>query len=71
MKVLIATNQSPFVFGGAEAHALSLKQACERAGHRAVLTLPFSYSSEALLERAVGFWDALKVEDLDTVMSTG
>ncbi len=66
MKVLIVTNQSPFVFGGAEAHALSLKQAVERVGHRAeILTLPFSYSSEALLERAVGFWDALRVEDLD------
>ena len=66
MKVLIVTNQSPFMFGGAEALALSLEQACERAGHRAeILTLPFSYSSEALLERAVGFWDALMVEDLD------
>ena len=66
MKVLIVTNQSPFVFGGAEAHALSLKQAVEQAGHRTeILTLPFSYSSEALLERTVNFWNALRVEDLD------
>ena len=66
-KVLIVTNQSPFVFGGAEAHALSLKQAVEQVGHRAeILTLPFSYSSEALLERAVGFWDALRIKDLDS-----
>ena len=66
MKVLIATNQSPFVFGGAEAHALSLKQAVEAAGHQAeILSLPFSYRSEDLQRRVVGFWDALSVDDLD------
>ena len=66
MKVLIATNQSPFVFGGAEAHALSLKQAVEAAGHKAeILSLPFSYRSEDLQRRVVGFWNALSVDDLD------
>ena len=66
MKVLIATNQSPFVFGGAEAHALSLKQAVEAAGHQAeILSLPFSYRSEDLQRRVVGFWNALSVDDLD------
>ena len=66
MKVLIATNQSPFVFGGAEAHALSLKQAVEAAGHQAeILSLPFSYRSEDLQRRVVGCWNALSVDDLD------
>ncbi|MGI8820795.1 MAG: glycosyltransferase family 4 protein [Chthoniobacterales bacterium] len=43
MRVIIATTQIPFVYGGAEAHAAALEAALREQGHQvALFTLPFN-----------------------------
>jgi glycosyltransferase involved in cell wall biosynthesis len=53
MRILIATTQTPFVRGGAEAHAEGLQAALEAAGHQAELVrLPFKwYPPERILDQ--------------------
>lgn len=52
MKIAIATIQVPFIFGGAEYHALNLKVALEKKGHNVeIITLPFkNYPPEKIVE---------------------
>ena len=52
MRLAIATTKVPFVHGGAEVHALQLRQALERAGHEVELVaVPFRwYPPEKILD---------------------
>jgi glycosyltransferase involved in cell wall biosynthesis len=52
MRIAIATTKTPFVSGGAEAHAAELQAALERAGHQAeIVTFPFKwYPPERVLD---------------------
>lgn len=44
MRIVIATVQVPFVWGGAEYHAKELKEALKRAGHEAeIVAVPFKW----------------------------
>jgi glycosyltransferase involved in cell wall biosynthesis len=44
MRILITTTQVPFIFGGAEVHALSLKKALIERGHEADISfIPFKW----------------------------
>lgn len=63
MRVGILTVQVPFVRGGAEAHARSLRDALREAGHQAeIITLPFAwYPPELLAEQML----ACKLVDVE------
>ncbi len=52
MRVVIATTQVPFVFGGAEIHAEELREAFRQAGHQAeIVAIPFKwYPAERILD---------------------
>ena len=52
MRVVIATVQVPFVYGGAEIHAAELNKALLSQGHESeIVTIPFQYSpSERILD---------------------
>ena len=52
MRIIIATVQVPFIWGGAEYHARELKEALQRAGHEVeIVTVPFKgYPPERILE---------------------
>lgn len=44
MRIVIATVQVPFVWGGAEYHAAELRKALEKAGHKAeIVSIPFKW----------------------------
>jgi len=51
MKIIIATTQVPFIAGGAEIQATSLKTALEKEGHLVeIVTIPFKgYASDVLI----------------------
>jgi glycosyltransferase involved in cell wall biosynthesis len=52
MRIVIATTQAPFVYGGAEIHAQELCKALELAGHEAeIVAIPFqTYPPERILD---------------------
>jgi glycosyltransferase involved in cell wall biosynthesis len=52
MRIIIATTQAPFIYGGAEIHAQELCKALELAGHEAeIVAIPFqTYPMERILD---------------------
>ncbi len=57
MKIAIATVRTPFVEGGAEAHAAGLLAAFRRAGHDAdVVSMPFRFQPEHAVRRGLEQW---------------
>ncbi len=57
MRIAIATVRTPFVEGGAEAHAAGLLAAFRRAGHDAdIVTMPFRFEPEHAVRRGVEQW---------------
>jgi len=53
LRILIATVRVPFVYGGAEVHAVGLRQALVEAGHQAeIVAIPFKgYPPERILDQ--------------------
>lgn len=57
MRIAIATIRVPFIRGGAENHAAGLARAAHAAGHEVdIIALPFQYSPEAHVLRAMDLW---------------
>jgi glycosyltransferase involved in cell wall biosynthesis len=66
MKILILTTITPFLSGGAEAHARNLRIACESAGHQVdTIALPFNYNSPGDIGRALFLAETENLEALD------
>lgn len=67
MKVAIATVQVPFIRGGAELHAINLKNALENYGHEAdVVSIPFKwYPPQRISEHIIAcrFFDLSEVNE--------
>lgn len=57
MRIVIATTQVPFIYGGAEALAAGLCNALHQAGHQVeTLRLPFRFFPEAEIARNMAHW---------------
>lgn len=60
MKIIITTTQVPFIYGGAEILAETLKTECLRAGHEAeIVTLPFREQPPEQLVQQMLAWRTL------------
>jgi glycosyltransferase involved in cell wall biosynthesis len=66
MRVAIADVQVPFISGGGEALARGLLHACRQAGHETELvTMPFRFSPDSEIVRAMTSWEAENFDDLN------
>ena len=68
MRILIATTQVPFIYGGAELHAEGLRDALREAGHAAeIIAIPFKwYPPEKILDHML----ACRLLDVTEVAGT-
>lgn len=58
MRILVTASHAPFLHGGGERHVDNLCAALRASGHEvALLRLPFKFSPEADIERAMAFCD--------------
>ncbi|MGA3100142.1 MAG: glycosyltransferase family 4 protein [Bryobacteraceae bacterium] len=66
MRIVIADVQVPFIAGGAEALAQGLLNACREAGHEAErVTMPFRFSPDKEVARALASWESENLDDLN------
>ncbi len=66
MRIVIADVQVPFISGGAEGLSRGLIHECRKAGHDVELvTMPFRFSPDAEVTRAMTSWEAENFDDLN------
>ena len=70
MKILIATNMAPFVWGGAEELAVHLRRNLVVAGHQAeILRIPFSWEPAVRLPSQMMMVRAFELRNVDKVIA--
>jgi glycosyltransferase involved in cell wall biosynthesis len=57
MRIIIAANQVPFIYGGAQLLANGLQQALRQAGHEVeTVSAPFKFYPESYIHQMIAFW---------------